>query len=336
MMRNFMTVGAATLMAGLFLTACINNIESTRNLSTMGEGFSPQLAENYRELTLFEADQMYDWPDAWLFADKALAASRGMVPAPERVADWHIPENQIPGLKRARADLVSAIDAGFARQHPVQAAIAQTSFDCWIEQLEEGWQLDHIEKCRSAYESALNNWHVRQITSQVIPEFPPAPSEPVKYLKEPEARRSACVPAAQPVADQSARRFRVQFAHDSAVLDSAAGETLEVGAELARGGEVDEIFVEGHADRSGASEHNLRLSMKRALAVWDQLIARGVSPHKIWIGPRGEAMPETATVDGEKNADNRRVLVFLEAPLGSEMISTEGCAEPFHTTDIAS
>ena len=104
----------------------------------------------------------------------------------------------------------------------------------------------------------------------------------------------------------------------------------------ARGGEVDEIFVEGHADRSGASEHNLRLSMKRALAVWDQLIARGVSPHKIWIGPRGEAMPETATVDGEKNADNRRVLVFLEAPRGGEMVSIEGCAEPFHATDIAS
>ena len=68
----------------------------------------------------------------------------------------------------------------------------------------------------------------------------------------------------------------------------------------------------------------------------DQLIARGVSPHRIWLGPRGEAMPETATADGEKNAENRRATIVLEMPLATEMISAEGCAKPLHMTDAIS
>ncbi len=334
-MRNFLALGATALLGGLILSACTNNIETTRGLAAAGEGFSSQLAENYRELTLFEADQMYDWPDAWLFADKALASSSGAVPPPEQIEDWRIPENRIADLTVARSELVTAIDAGFARHNPAQAALAQSSFDCWIEQLEEGWQLGHIEKCRSAFESALDSWRVRQITSRTIEEYPTEADEAANSVTISEQSRSACT-AAEAAASPPARRLRVQFTHDSAALDMAAKETLDTGAALARGAEIGDIYVEGHADRSGSSDHNLRLSMRRALAIWDQLIARGVSPHRIWLGPRGEAMPETATADGEKNAENRRATIVLEMPLATEMISAEGCAEPLHMTDAIS
>ncbi|MBT6830620.1 MAG: OmpA family protein [Rhodospirillaceae bacterium] len=343
-MRNLLALGAMAVLGGLVLSACTNNIETTRNLTVAGEGFSPHLAQNYRELTLFEADKMYDWPDAWLFADKALAASRGAVPTPEQIADWRIPESQIPPLTTARAELVSAIDAGFARQIPVQAALAQSSFDCWIEQLEEGWQLGHIENCRSAFETALEKWRVRQITSETIPAAALLPLETAGSLKISEQHQSTCTAVSQAASDSPVdtplQRFRVQFTHDSAVLDGAANEILDAGAALARDTAIEEVFVQGHADRSGLSEHNLRLSMRRALAVWEQLIARGVSPHKIWIGPRGEAMPETETADGEKNADNRRVLIFLKAPSIEELVSAEDCTgtahDAVHMTDVIS
>ena len=186
-------------------------------------------------------------------------------------------------------------------------------------------------------EAALDAWRVRQITSQAIPKVAPAPGETAKHTKMVEDSLGTCTPASQQIADPPpAQRLRVQFAHDSAVLDRAANETLDAGAVLARDAEIEEIFIEGHADRSGASEHNLRLSMRRALAVWDQLIARGVSPHKIWIGPRGETMPETVTADGEKNAANRRVAILLEMLIETETISAEGCAETLHMTDAIS
>ena len=191
---------------------------------------------------------------------------------------------------------------------------------------------------------------MRQISSEAIPEAALVAAETARSLKISEPHQSACTAVSQTASDSPSdtpvHRFRVQFTHDSAVLDGAANEILDAGAALARGSAIEEVFVEGHADRSGLSAHNLQLSMRRALAVWDQLIARGVSPHKIWIGPRGEAMPETETADGEKNADNRRVLIFLETPSIEELVSGEGLVsaedctgdahDAVHMTDVIS
>ena len=325
-MDNFTLTGALILVGGLLLSACSSDIEATRNLAVSGEDFSSQLAENYRELALFEADQMYDWPDAWLFADKALAAARDEAPAPEHIDDWQIPAHQFGALGAARADLVSALDSGFAEQSPIQAALAQSSFDCWIEQLEEEWQLSHIKECRSAFETSLRSWHARQITSQEIPEKSLAPVLEVRRFKAVDSLEENCVATSQPASVLPVKSFRVQFSHDSAVLDGHANDILDASASAAQLAEIEIIYVEGHADRSGAPQHNLALSMQRALAVWDQLIVRGIPPHKIWLGPRGEGMPETITRDGEKNADNRRVTILLEPPLLGEVISAKPCA----------
>jgi outer membrane protein OmpA-like peptidoglycan-associated protein len=153
----------------------------------------------------------------------------------------------------------------------------------------------------AAFERALGSWQARQIISQEIPEKPPAPALEVRHLEVVDALEENCVAIAQLVAGLPAQRFRVQFAHDSAVMDGHASDMLDASAGAARRAEIETIYVEGHADRSGASQYNLALSMQRVLAVWDQLIARGISPYKIWLGPRGEGMPETITRNGEKN-----------------------------------
>ena len=57
---------------------------------------------------------------------------------------------------------------GFALTDPAQAATAQSSFDCWVEQLEEGWPVSHIKQCRAAFEAALDSWHAQQITVSAI------------------------------------------------------------------------------------------------------------------------------------------------------------------------
>lgn len=67
--------------------------------------------------------------------------------------------------------------------------------------------------------------------------------------------------------------------------------------------------VQGYADARGASEHNLALSGKRAIAVAQVLEANGVPADRLIV----EAMGERGTVlDQDGNALQRRVTVTIE------------------------
>jgi OOP family OmpA-OmpF porin len=69
--------------------------------------------------------------------------------------------------------------------------------------------------------------------------------------------------------------------------------------------------VTGHADRAGPEAYNLDLSLRRANAVRDALIQRGVKASGISVAGRGEAEPAVPTADGVPEAANRRVEIIL-------------------------
>jgi outer membrane protein OmpA-like peptidoglycan-associated protein len=106
--------------------------------------------------------------------------------------------------------------------------------------------------------------------------------------------------------DTPAIALRIQFALDSASIPSAALKQLDA---VARGlhalGGQPHIVVEGHTDVSGSDAYNDALSMRRARAVRDYLVSRGVRAG--WLEPRG--LGHSALLD--KNAplapENRRV-----------------------------
>ena len=78
------------------------------------------------------------------------------------------------------------------------------------------------------------------------------------------------------------------------------------------------IQVVGHTDDTGSESTNERLSEKRAQAVADQLIARGIDSERITVEGRGEAEPIASNDTAEGRATNRRVEIILgtagEAP----------------------
>jgi OOP family OmpA-OmpF porin len=100
---------------------------------------------------------------------------------------------------------------------------------------------------------------------------------------------------------------RVFFETNSATLKTESSETLDkVAASLGDFPDV-KIQVAGHTDSTGSAAYNLKLSDKRATAVMNYLISKGVNP--AMLSEKGYGMTEpiadNKTVEGR--AQNRRV-----------------------------
>ena len=68
-----------------------------------------------------------------------------------------------------------------------------------------------------------------------------------------------------------------------------------------------EVVVTGHTDRVGSVEYNDKLSLARAAAVRDQLVALGFDKAHILVAGRGEREPLIPTDDEVPEPKNRRV-----------------------------
>ncbi len=281
-MKSLKLLGACAVLG--VLTGCgAMDIDALRGTTetTAGNAFTQALTKEYRALTIFEADRMADWPDAYTFAAKGLAASRGENVLPETTDRWNVGGSVKQALDGARGRLVSALDAGGRTAKPAVAAKAQVAYDCWVEQEEEGWQLADIATCKGAFEDAM-----AQLVAQPAPAAPPA----------------------APVA---LKNFIIYFAWDSSRLDATAIRIIdEAAAEAKKTGNA-RLTLVGHADRSGAADYNVRLSLRRADAVRGALAARGIATERMSVTALGETEPAVPTADGVREARNRRVEVTI-------------------------
>lgn len=104
------------------------------------------------------------------------------------------------------------------------------------------------------------------------------------------------------------------FAFDKAELRPQGRELLDkVAAELVKNAkDVKSIVLTGHTDAIGSEQYNLGLSQRRADAVRNYLVEKGVNP--AIITAKGEGISYTfdnATAEGR--AKNRRVDIKIEA-----------------------
>jgi len=107
----------------------------------------------------------------------------------------------------------------------------------------------------------------------------------------------------------------VLFEFGSAELLDSASDVLDDIAELLTGLAAERIDIVGHTDAVGSEEYNLDLSARRARAVEDALVERGVDDDVMEAVGEGEAEPlaPNENPDGSDNpegrARNRRVEV---------------------------
>lgn len=98
----------------------------------------------------------------------------------------------------------------------------------------------------------------------------------------------------------------------SELLPSARGKLSEVATALAQGDQASKIVVEGHTDSVGAAAMNQALSVKRAEAVRNELVAQGVSSSRVSVEGFGPSRPVADNDSPAGRANNRRVEIVVQ------------------------
>ena len=118
--------------------------------------------------------------------------------------------------------------------------------------------------------------------------------------------------AAEPAPPAAPPEFIVFFGFDRSDVGNAGMRTLDRAVEAAQQFGAEGFSVTGYTDSAGSEQYNLNLSLRRAEAVRDALVARGVDAGTISLAGRGEADQAVATDDGVREAANRRVVILLQ------------------------
>jgi outer membrane protein OmpA-like peptidoglycan-associated protein len=109
-------------------------------------------------------------------------------------------------------------------------------------------------------------------------------------------------------------KSEILFDSGSAVLKPEAIAQIEkVGDILAKYSD-DRIRIQGHTDSTGSAAHNEELSLRRAQAVREVLLSRGVKPEQMLVEGIGERRPIADNATASGRAQNRRVELRIDVP----------------------
>ncbi|MBW8358314.1 MAG: OmpA family protein [Weeksellaceae bacterium] len=105
----------------------------------------------------------------------------------------------------------------------------------------------------------------------------------------------------------------VNFAFDSSDLSIASRANLDKLSEILINNPDTNINVYGHTDSKGTEEYNKALSDRRAAAVKNYLVAKGVASSRLYTMGMGESDPKSTNATDAGRADNRRVEFAITA-----------------------
>ena len=278
-----------------------SEIEALNEVQAVGSPFTQHLAAEYRDFSNHEYNVAFDYPDAIHFARKGLAAAAGEVVMPEPLSDWNLLPVHMDELGTARGRLIRAFDLGARDIAPQLAAVAQVRFDCWIEEQEENWQDKNILRCKTQFMEAMN-----QLEGMLQA---PAPMPAVEDDLRPVSALDG--DAGAPMAIEDAM-YLVFFDFDRHNVNEGAQSVLDAVADEARRRQINMIEVVGHTDSAGPTAYNERLAIRRANAVRDALVKRGLDASKLRVDGRGERELLVRTADNVREPANRRAQISFK------------------------
>ena len=155
-------------------------------------------------------------------------------------------------------------------------------------------------------------------SGQVLPECagpkapePPKPAEPAKPAPPapvpPPKPAEPAKPAPQSVRQSVVIQADALFDFDKSVLRPDGKKSIDEAVDKLKGVDVEQIIATGHTDSIGTEQYNQKLSERRAEAVKQYLVSKGVPASKVTTIGKGESQPVATNKTKEGRQKNRRV-----------------------------
>ena len=254
------------------------------------------LSKEYKNFAKSELYEMQDELDANYFAYKALIAKNENKIYLENPNDWNIP-------KHAKDEAVTyykkitKIMKNVSSDYPVQVSLMISGYDCWLEQLEENWQLEDIKNCKLKF---LNSYN--EILNLVANENNSANKEKVVKTKINKRKKEK--------KNKEKLKVIVYFNYDSFNLTNSELMKLNQVINAANQSKNQSIMIIGHTDTKGSDNYNLILSNKRANFIKKYLQSNKII-NNIYTKGLGETSPLVDTGDNKLEEKNRRAQIII-------------------------
>lgn len=154
-------------------------------------------------------------------------------------------------------------------------------------------------------------WTPAMATLECDPDLVPkaAPPAPMpKPVMQPAPKPApAAKPAPKPVAESLTLSAEAYFDFDKSTLKPAGKQELDSLVGKLKAVNLEVVIAIGHTDSIGSKAYNQKLSERRANAVKDYLVGKGIDAKRVHTEGKGETQPVADNRTKQGRAKNRRV-----------------------------
>ncbi len=326
-----------------------DQVDDVNNLDSVGSPFDRALKLEYNRLANVLHNDGYT-ALARTFATKGVEAAKGNLVPLEKITEWNKKFLDTNAFAIEHARLNKLLDAGARNLAPVNAAIAQGAFDCWLA-LSASFPEKHTPT--PAAEPAKTDKDAK-----ATPAAPstPAPSTPAggtqaptptpnaetkttvsnaskckqRYtnavsqietqLKIPSDAQIGRAPvssqqtpsAAQIGSTENKDIYIIYFDTNSTFLDAEDMDIIEQASKQFIRTKASRMMITGYTDTKGSVSFNRKLSTNRSSSVRAMMINYNVPATAITIDAFGEKSLAVDTKDGKSEEKNRRVEITMQ------------------------